>query len=133
MANFVPAVEILYRDIARPRPPQVKPAPAKVAAKVELTRDAVTAILQRQRGASAEDLQHIISKAKHYALTESEKNQLCVDLSIQVARARQNQGKRRDDPNARFVAEVLGLFETPYGLIERDRSSTISCAPDLTT
>lgn len=119
MPNFVPAVELIYRALSQPSPPKPKPAPAKAVAKIELTREDVAAILQRKRGASAEDLQRIISEAKNYGLTEAERNQLCVDLSIQVARARQNQGKRRDDPNARFIAEVLGLVETPFGLIAR--------------
>jgi hypothetical protein len=43
-----------------------------------------------------------------------------VDLSIIAAqRARQING-RRQDPNAQFIAQVLGYTETPYGLIERE-------------
>ena len=118
MASFVPAVEIIYRDIARPKPPLSTPAPAKVAARVELTREDVTAILQRKRGASAEVLQQIIGEATKYGLTEWERNTLCVDLSIQVAHARQNHGKRVD-PSAQFIAQVLNLVETPHGLIDR--------------
>ncbi len=117
--TYITPVERAYRTLSQPSPPKPKAAPVKVAAKIELTRDDITAILARQRSASAEDLQQIISEAKNYGLTESEKNQLCVDLSIQVARARQNQGKRREDPNARFIGEVLGLVETPFGLIDR--------------
>jgi hypothetical protein len=52
-------------------------------------------------------------------LTTGERNQLGVDLSIVVAqRARQGNG-RREDPNAQFIAQVLGYAKTPYGLIER--------------
>jgi hypothetical protein len=52
-------------------------------------------------------------------LTTGERNQLGVDLSIVVAqRARQGNG-RREDPNAQFIAQVLGYEKTPYGLIER--------------
>jgi hypothetical protein len=49
----------------------------------------------------------------------AKKNQLSVDLTIQIAHARQSNGKR-DDPSVRFIAQVLGLVETPFGLIERE-------------
>ena len=96
MADFVPAVELIYRTLSQPSPATAKPAPVKVVAKTELTRADVSAILQRQRGASAEELQHIISEATKYGLTERERNTLGVDLSIEVARARRaNDGKIR--------------------------------------
>lgn len=119
MANFIPAVELIYRELERPKAPDTKLARANEDAKqVELTRDDVIAILQRKRGASAEQLQQIIADAKEYKLTPSERNQLSLDLTIQIAHARQSRGIR-EDPNARFIAQVLGLVETPFGLIER--------------
>ena len=42
-----------------------------------------------------------------------------MDLTIAMAnRSRQVSG-RRDDPSAEFVSKVLGLVDTPHGLIER--------------
>jgi hypothetical protein len=97
-------------------------APVPVTAepkKIELTRADVNAIIERTRTASPEELQHIISHAREYALTTGERNQLGCDLSITVAhRARQLDG-RREDPNERFIAETLGLISTPFGLVER--------------
>lgn len=118
MPTFVPAIEIIYRDLARPRAPDGKTARVEAAKKTELTRSDVDAILQRKRGALADELQQIISDAKEYRLTPGERNQLSVDLTMQIAHARQSNG-RRDNPGERFIAQVLGLIETPYGLLAR--------------
>ena len=117
---LIPAVELIYRELARPRSPDPTPAHAKLAAtKAELTRDDINEILMRRRGGSASELEQIINNAKQYNLTPGEKNQLSVDLTIQVAHARQSNGKR-DNPSERFIAQVLGLVETPQGLIARE-------------
>lgn len=117
MANFIPAVEVIYRELARPKTPETKPAVAATT-KPALTRDDVVAFLSRQRVATPSELAHIVGNAKEYRLTDSERNQLSVDLTIFMAHERQNHG-RREHPSDRFVAHVLGLLDTPYGMIER--------------
>jgi hypothetical protein len=122
MVDLIPEViERLYRDLASPKPPQPQPARVDTTAKkIELTRADVDQIIQRTRGASPDELQYLIDNGSGYRLTPGERNQLGVDLSIIVAqRARQING-RREDPNAQFIAQVLGYAETPWGLIERE-------------
>src|SRR5580692_7112870 len=63
-------------------------------------------------------LQQILSDERKYKLSRSERDQLSLELTIAIAQARQNNG-RREDPNARFIAQVLGLLDTPFELIER--------------
>jgi hypothetical protein len=76
----------------------------------------VTAIITRKRSSTADELQDIIANAKAYKLTAGEREQLCLDLSIQVAqRARQVNGKR-EDASARFISD-LGYAQTPFGLL----------------
>jgi hypothetical protein len=88
--------------------------------KITLSTADVDGILRRTRGASPEELQYAIDHANDFKLADYQRNQLGVDLSIVVAqRARQVIG-RRNDPSAEFIAKVLGLAETPYGLIERE-------------
>lgn len=115
---FMDAVERIYREISQPSPPQTKPAPV-TAQKPELTRADVDAIIQRTRTTSPEKLQHIIDHAKDYRLTEGARNQLGCDLSILMAQRARNLNGRRDDPSAQFISQVLGLAETPWGMIER--------------
>jgi hypothetical protein len=111
---YILPVELIYRELARPKPEDAKPA--SVAVVKPLTRTDVDAILHRKRLATAEELQEIIARAKDYKLTDGERNQLGVDLSICVAqRARQING-RREDPSARFILD-LGYALTPFGLL----------------
>jgi hypothetical protein len=116
--NCMLPVELIYRELTRPKVPQAKPASER-AKNRELTRDDVNAIIARTRGATPEELQFLISHRKELDLTEGERNQLGVDLSVAMAlRARQLNGKR-EDVNARFIHDTLGLAITPYGLVER--------------
>lgn len=114
---YVSPVERIYRELAHPKAPDSKPSTV-AAKKAELSRDDVRAILQRKSSASAELLQQILNDANKYGLTGGERDQLSLDLTVAMAQARQNNGKP-DDPNARFIAQVLGLLDTPFGLIER--------------
>lgn len=114
--NYITSVERIYRELARPKAPRPTPDP-EAAKRAELSRDDVIAILQRKRSACPEQLEQILTDAKNYRLTQCERDQLSLDLTIAIAHARQNNG-RREDPNARFIAQVLGLLETPFGLIE---------------
>src|ERR1700733_8897589 len=116
MAYLTP-VERIYRELACPKAPSVKPGP-EPAKKAELSYDDVSAVLQRKSSASAEQLQQILSDDRKYKLSRSERDQLSLGLTIAIAQARQNNGKP-DDPNARFISQVLGLLDTPFGLFER--------------
>jgi hypothetical protein len=114
--SYITPVERIYRELARPKAQNVQPVP-EAAKKLDLSRDDVTAILQRKSSASADQLQQILSNERKYKLSRSERDQLSLDLTIAIAQARQNNGKP-DDPNARFIAQVLGLLDTPFGMIE---------------
>jgi hypothetical protein len=119
---YILPVEKIYRELRRGQPPQSTPVPvAAEATKIAPTRADANELIQRQRVGTPQELEAILAKARDLRLTEGERNQLGVDLSIVVAqRVRQVNG-RRDDPNAQFIAQVLGYAETPYGLIERER------------
>lgn len=121
MVDLVPAIiERMYRDLASHKAPQPQPARVDTTAKkIELTRADVDQIIQRTRAASPEELEFIIAHAKEFILTDGQRDQLCCDLTIAAAqRARQGNG-RRIDGNAEFISKVLGLVETPFGLIAR--------------
>jgi hypothetical protein len=118
--TYLLPVELIYRQIASPK--QTEPQPVcgnREAKKIELTRAEVDAILQRTRSATPEDLEYVISHAKEFILTDGQRDQLCCDLTIIVAqRSRQGNG-RREDASAEFISKILGLVETPFGLVAR--------------
>jgi hypothetical protein len=119
MVDLIPAiVERLYRDLASPKPPQPQPARVDTTAKkIALTREDVDQIIQRTRIASPDELQYIIDHATDLKLTSGERNQLGVDLSIVMAQRSHQINGRREDPNAQFIAQVLGYAENalrPY-------------------
>jgi hypothetical protein len=119
MNDLIPeVVERMYRDLIRPQPPLPKPVPS-AATKKPITRADVDAILQRTRAVTPDELEYIIGHAKEFILTDGQRDQLCCDLTIVAAqRARQGNG-RRIDASAEFISKVLGLVETPFGLIAR--------------
>jgi hypothetical protein len=96
-----------------PKPPSEKPKNR------ELTRDDVAEIIACGRTATPEELQFIIDHRKELDLTDGERNQLGVDLTIAVSRARQVNG-RREGLSARFIHQTLKLGQTPFGLIARE-------------
>jgi hypothetical protein len=121
MGDLVPAIiERMYRDLASHKSPQPQPARVDTTVKkIELTRADVVAILQRKRSASPEELQHILDHGKELGVSEWERSQISVDMTIAMAqRARQGNG-RRVDASAEFIAKVLNLVETPWGLLAR--------------
>jgi hypothetical protein len=82
-------VELVYRELARPKPQGPKPASVE-APPAELTRADVTAIIHRKRSSTPAELQEIIDNGKQFKLTDGERNQLCCDLTIAMSqRARQ--------------------------------------------
>jgi hypothetical protein len=119
MSNFIPAVELIYREIARPKPPEPKPAHVDEVRNRNIERADVDAILRRERLGTSEELEHIITNAKEYKLTFGEKNQLSVDLTVAIARRARQVNGRQQDPNTRFIVQTLGLLPTPFGLVDR--------------
>jgi hypothetical protein len=117
----ISATERIYRALSQAKPQQ--PQPAHVPApstQITLTREDVPAIIRRTRAATPEELQHILDHSKELGVSEWERSQISVDMTIAMAqRSRQGNG-RRIDANAQFIAQVLGYAETPYGLIERE-------------
>lgn len=75
--------------------------------------------LSRERTATPNELQDIIARAREFKLTDGERNQLGVDLSIVIAQRAQRGNGRQEDPSAEFITKVLGMLQTPYGLVER--------------
>jgi hypothetical protein len=109
-------VELIYRALAAPKTPEIKPARANEEAKKILTRADVDAIIQRKRTATPDELQSIIDHGKELKLTPGEKNQLSVDLTCAMSqRARQVEGKR-EDPSSKLIHD-LGYALTPFGLL----------------
>jgi hypothetical protein len=77
------------------------------------------AIIQRQRCSSPAELQYVIDHAKEFRLTDGERQQISVDVTIAMAQRARRMNERRDDPGARFIAQTLGLLPTPFGLVAR--------------
>ncbi|MGD1082495.1 MAG: hypothetical protein ABR881_29615 [Candidatus Sulfotelmatobacter sp.] len=116
--SYITPLELIYRQISQSSAQPVKPVKSEDARKPELSREDVDLILQRKRSATPEELQFIITSAK-FKLTEGERNQLSVDLTIAIAqRTRQGNG-RCEDASARFIHDTLGMASTPWGLVER--------------
>jgi hypothetical protein len=121
MTQFISATEKIYRELSQQsKLPPPKPArPTADATQITLTKADVDAILQRTRSGSIEELEFVIAHAKEFILTEGQRDQLCCDLTIAAAqRSRQGNG-RRIDGNAEFISKVLGMIETPFGLVAR--------------
>ena len=77
-------------------------------------------IARHVRTASPEELQYILDHAKEMSVTKEEREAISLSLSLLMAsRTRQHNGLR-EDPSAKFIAQVLRLAETPWGLISRE-------------
>src|SRR5206468_12546784 len=96
--------------------PTLATAPAKP---ITLTRDDVTAVLRRTRGATPEELQYIIDHGKELGVSEWERSQISVDMTIAAAQRSRGANGRREDPNLKFISQTLGLVPTPHGLLDR--------------
>jgi len=117
---ILPAVvERMYRDLAHFKPSRPPAQVTAEAKQITLARDDVTAILLRTRSPSAEQLQQILSRERELMLTNTQREQIALDLSLLLAhRFRQANGPR-DNPTDEFISKVLGYSETPFGLVER--------------
>jgi hypothetical protein len=116
----ISATEKIFRELSQPKPPQPRPAhvPAP-STQITLTREDVTAIIRRTRSATPEELQHILDHGKELGVSEWDRSQISVDMTIAMAqRSRQGNG-RRIDANAEFISKILGMIETPFGLVAR--------------
>jgi hypothetical protein len=108
-------VELIYRALAAPAAPEIKPA-RNDDVKKAVTREDVDAIIQRKRTGRPDELQFIIEHGKELKLTPGERNQLGTDLTLAMSqRARQVEG-RRDDPSSKLIHD-LGYAITPHGLL----------------
>ena len=112
-------VDRMYCDLARPRKPQPHPAHVTEGPQVELTKTDVTEIIRRTRGATPEELEHILAHAQEYGLTNLQQNQISVDATIAMAQRSRVLNGRKEDPNLKFISQILGMISTPYGLVER--------------
>jgi hypothetical protein len=90
-------VELIYRKLSQPSPPQPARVSQEPKLQPELTRDEVDAIIQRKRSATPEQLQAIIDRAQHYRLSTWQRNQLGVDIGVALA------AKARGRPNSDSV------------------------------
>jgi hypothetical protein len=120
MTQLISATERIYRELSRPQAQPPKPARTTTDAKqLTLTKADVEAILQRTRSATPEELEYVIAHAREFILTDGQRDQVCCDLTIAAAqRSRQGNG-RREDASAEFISKILGLVETPFGLLAR--------------
>jgi hypothetical protein len=115
-APYLLPVEVVYRQIAEPKPPKPARVDEQPTKAEPLTRDDVNAFIERKRHASPEQLEYIIDNAKEFSLTQGERNQLGVDLTIAMSEQARNINGKRDDPNARLI-HSLGYADTPFGLL----------------
>jgi hypothetical protein len=76
--------------------------------------------LQDKRSASPEELEWAIAHSRELGLSDYERNELGVGLSIVLAKRGRGMNGRRDNPAAEFLSKVLGVAETPYGVIPRE-------------
>jgi hypothetical protein len=115
--NYLTPVQMMYRTISQPSPSSPKLVRIAVPRKI-ITRADVDQIIQRRRSASPEGLQEILD-TKDLKLTEGERNQISVDITLAVAQRSRRMNGWREDENAKFISQVLGYAETPHGLVER--------------
>lgn len=115
--TYLTPVQMMYRTISLPSPSSPKPAPIG-APKKAITRPDVDEIIQRRRSASPEELEEMLT-TKDLKLTEGERNQISVDLTLLVAQRSRKMNGWREDESAKFISQVLGYAETPHGIIPR--------------
>jgi hypothetical protein len=118
----ISATEKIFMELSqRPEAPQPKPSSAAAEPKkIAPTRADVNELIQRQRVGTPQELEAILANARALRLTDGERQQLSVDVTIAMAQRARQVNNRRDDPGARFIAQTLGLLPTPFGLVERE-------------
>jgi hypothetical protein len=108
--------DLAYRSISQPSPPKPVREVSAQAEAAELTRADVERILHHQRKATPAELQAIIDNGQHFHLTDWERNELGVLLTVAMAALRARAQGRVDDHGQRFL-HTLGYTETPWGLL----------------
>jgi hypothetical protein len=111
--SYLTPVELVYRKLSQPSPPEPARVVQEFTRQPELTREEVDAIIQRKRSATPEQLQAIIDLAQHYKLSTWERNQLGVDTGIALAA----RAHGKPDLDSLFIHEVLDYADTPFGLL----------------
>jgi hypothetical protein len=115
--TYLTPVQMMYRTISLPSPSSPK-SPPIVAPKKVVTRVDVDETIQRRRSASPEELEEMLT-TKDLKLTEGERNQIGVDLTLLLAQRSRRMNGWREDESAKFISQVLGYAETPHGIIPR--------------
>lgn len=100
----------------------------------ELTRADIDLILQRKRDATVAELQYALDNYRQFHLSDNQRNQLSVDMTLTAAAGRARAEHRSDD-NSHYMLHKLDYAETPWGLLAnrsffervfKDGSATIS-------
>jgi hypothetical protein len=63
-----------------------------------------------------DELQYVIDNYRQYHLSDGQKNQLAVDVTVTAAAARAR-AERRSDDSSQLMLHRLGYAETPVGLL----------------
>jgi hypothetical protein len=108
--------DLAYRSISQPSPPKPAREASENAEAAELTRADVERILHHQRKATPEELQTIINNGKRFRLTDSERSELSVQLTVAMAALRARAQGRVDDHGS-LMLQKLGYAVTPWGLL----------------
>jgi hypothetical protein len=108
--------DLAYRSISQPSPPKPAREASENAEAAELTRVDVERILHHQRKAEPEELQAIIDNGQHFHLTDSERSELSVQLTVAMAALRARAQGRVDDHGS-LMLQKLGYAVTPWGLL----------------
>lgn len=115
MLPVVSAVELIYRDICKPRPQTPKPEP-QPKEHTELTQEDVAKILAAERSATPEQLQYIIDHVHEFDLSTYQRDKIALQMTIAIAaKLRQARGVR-EDPTSELLRS-MGILETPFGLL----------------
>jgi hypothetical protein len=114
-SDYITPTERVYRDLSNPEP--LKPAKNAPAKEPEITRAEVEEIMARRRSASPEILQYVLDNSKKFELTSYDREKLGLDLSIAVAAKMRAARGIHANPSAEFLSSVLGVEETPMGLL----------------
>ena len=80
---------------------------------MNLLRSDVDAILTRERNASPEELEYIVQNAKQFCLSQSQRNEIGVRLTV----AQANRDSPVIDPRTEFLIHTLHVLPTKFGLL----------------
>lgn len=111
-SNRITPVERIYLELRQPAPSKPAPQAQPTAAQIDLDAGDVQAILQNRRSATPAELEHILSRSKFYRLSQRDRNEVSVRLTVALA----SRGRPQASPNAELFT-LLDLLETPVGIL----------------